>query len=288
MTHINQRRDTASNWTSANPVLHLGEVGWETDTRKAKLGDGVNAWNDLPYATRPINAVGDVPGLQTELDDINADIAATNAVVASKAPIASPTFTGDPKAPTPATADNDTSIATTAYVKANLASYATLASPTFTGDPKAPTPSTADNDTSIATTAFVKAQAYAPLASPTFTGDPKAPTPATSDNDTSIATTAYVKAQNYVTGDAAGRRISGAFSANSGSLTPGSEATITVTHSLGVTPLAPMAAYLQDGAFAHQVGWRVSSMTTTQIQFVFKNNGAANNATAILNFRLLY
>ncbi len=38
----------------------------------------------------------------------------------------SPTFTGDPKAPTPATADNDTSIATTAYVKANLATYQPL------------------------------------------------------------------------------------------------------------------------------------------------------------------
>lgn len=41
-----------------------------------------------------------------------------------------------------------------------LAGKADLASPTFTGDPKAPTPSTADNDTSIATTAFVKAQGY--------------------------------------------------------------------------------------------------------------------------------
>ena len=39
--------------------------------------------------------------------------------------------------------------------------YAPIASPTFTGDPKAPTPATADNDTSIATTAFVKAQGYA-------------------------------------------------------------------------------------------------------------------------------
>jgi hypothetical protein len=37
---------------------------------------------------------------------------------------------------------------------------APLASPVFTGDPQAPTPATADNDTSIATTAFVKAQAY--------------------------------------------------------------------------------------------------------------------------------
>jgi hypothetical protein len=45
----------------------------------------------------------------------------------------------------------------TAFIPAN---YATLASPTFTGDPKAPTPATGDNDTSIATTAFVKAQNY--------------------------------------------------------------------------------------------------------------------------------
>ena len=37
---------------------------------------------------------------------------------------------------------------------------APLGSPTFTGDPKAPTPATADNDTSIATTAYVKAQGY--------------------------------------------------------------------------------------------------------------------------------
>jgi hypothetical protein len=43
---------------------------------------------------------------------------------------------------------------------AQVALKADLASPTFTGDPKAPTPATADNDTSIATTAFVKAQGY--------------------------------------------------------------------------------------------------------------------------------
>jgi Collagen triple helix repeat (20 copies) len=73
-------------------------------------------------------------------------------------------------------------------------SRAPLASPVFTGDPQAPTPATADNDTSIATTAFVKAQGYAPLASPTFTGDPKAPTATPGDNDTSIATTAFVTA----------------------------------------------------------------------------------------------
>jgi Chaperone of endosialidase len=47
----------------------------------------------------------------------------------------------------------------------DLAAKAPLASPGFTGNPTAPTPATADNDTSIATTAFVKAQGYAPQAS---------------------------------------------------------------------------------------------------------------------------
>jgi hypothetical protein len=73
------------------------------------------------------------------------------------APLASPVFTGDPKAPTPAPGDNDTSISTTAFVRTALQPYAPLASPVLTGDPQAPTPATQDNDTSIATTAFVKA-----------------------------------------------------------------------------------------------------------------------------------
>lgn len=46
---IRLRRDTAANWTAANPVLLNGEVGFETDTRKLKLGDGTTAWNTLLY-----------------------------------------------------------------------------------------------------------------------------------------------------------------------------------------------------------------------------------------------
>jgi hypothetical protein len=112
--------------------------------------------------------------------------------ITGAAPLASPVFTGDPQAPTPATADNDTSIATTAFVKAQA--YAPLANPVFTGDPQAPTPLTADNDTSIATTAFVKAQAYAPLASPALTGTPTVPTAAAGTNTTQAASTAFVAA----------------------------------------------------------------------------------------------
>lgn len=43
------RGDTAQNWTDVNPVLLLNEEGRETDTGRIKYGDGVTAWNDLPY-----------------------------------------------------------------------------------------------------------------------------------------------------------------------------------------------------------------------------------------------
>ena len=55
---------------------------------------------------------------------------------------------------TPAVGDNSTNVATTAFVK-NQA-YAPLASPTLTGVPTAPTQVVTDNSTDIATTAFVK------------------------------------------------------------------------------------------------------------------------------------
>ena len=46
---IQIRRDTAANWTSANPTLAQGELGAETDTSKIKIGDGSTVWNSLGY-----------------------------------------------------------------------------------------------------------------------------------------------------------------------------------------------------------------------------------------------
>jgi hypothetical protein len=46
---IQIRRDTASNWTSANPTLAQGELGIETDTLKVKAGDGSTAWTSASY-----------------------------------------------------------------------------------------------------------------------------------------------------------------------------------------------------------------------------------------------
>lgn len=48
---IQIRRDTAANWTSVNPILAQGEMGYETDDKKIKFGDGVTAWNSLAYFT---------------------------------------------------------------------------------------------------------------------------------------------------------------------------------------------------------------------------------------------
>jgi len=49
-TKIQHRRDTAANWTSTNPTLAAGELGFETDTNKFKLGNGSTAWTSLAYA----------------------------------------------------------------------------------------------------------------------------------------------------------------------------------------------------------------------------------------------
>ena len=43
------RRDTAADWERVNPVLLIGEAGYETDGRGIKYGDGSTRWNDLPY-----------------------------------------------------------------------------------------------------------------------------------------------------------------------------------------------------------------------------------------------
>lgn len=43
------RRDKAAEWEKVNPVLLIGEAGYETDERGLKYGDGFTRWNDLPY-----------------------------------------------------------------------------------------------------------------------------------------------------------------------------------------------------------------------------------------------
>ena len=55
-TVIQVKRGTASSWTSANTVLAAGEIGFESDTKKMKVGDGSTAWTSLLY----VGAEGDI------------------------------------------------------------------------------------------------------------------------------------------------------------------------------------------------------------------------------------
>ena len=52
-TRMQQRRGTAAQWISTNsgngPILAAGEIGYESDTNKFKIGDGTNHWLNLDY-----------------------------------------------------------------------------------------------------------------------------------------------------------------------------------------------------------------------------------------------
>ena len=181
--------------------------------------------------------------------------------VSGAAPLASPTFTGVPAAPTAVADTNTTQVATTAYVVGQAGSTtptangtaavgtslkfaradhvhptdttrAPLASPTFTGVPAAPTAAVDTNTTQLATTAYVVGQGYlksatasstyAPLASPTFTG---------------TATFAATSFGGNITITGTGRRITGDFSnATVASRTLFQDSTANTLTSVGVIP----------------------------------------------------
>jgi len=57
---IQFRRGTAAQWTADNPLLAVGEMAIESDTKLFKIGDGVLRWNALPYGglNGPTGATG--------------------------------------------------------------------------------------------------------------------------------------------------------------------------------------------------------------------------------------
>jgi hypothetical protein len=77
-TRMQQRRGTAAQWISTNsgngPVLNSGEIGYESDTNKFKIGDGVNHWLSLPYFVDLNTTIAGAPGLLNSLDELAAAI----------------------------------------------------------------------------------------------------------------------------------------------------------------------------------------------------------------------
>ena len=62
-TVIQLRTSAAATWTSVNPILALGEVGFESDTNKLKIGNGTSTWTLLDYSSGggAATVVSDVP-----------------------------------------------------------------------------------------------------------------------------------------------------------------------------------------------------------------------------------
>lgn len=99
---IQFRRDTAANWTSNDPTLAAGELGYETDTGQMKIGDGSTAWTSLGYTgvtssyvdTAVNNLVDTAPDALNTLNELaaalndDADFSNTIAnTIATKAPL---------------------------------------------------------------------------------------------------------------------------------------------------------------------------------------------------------
>jgi len=63
-TRMQQRKGTAAQWISTNggdgPILNAGEIGYESDTNKFKIGDGVNHWVDLNYFADVVELGGSI------------------------------------------------------------------------------------------------------------------------------------------------------------------------------------------------------------------------------------
>jgi hypothetical protein len=192
---MQQRRGTAEQWETVNPVLAEGEIGLETDTNKFKIGNGVDNWEDLEYfldETALTGSLGDyVPLADVGVADGIATLDGTGKLTSSQIP---------------------TSLATTSYVDtavSNLvdaapaaldtlnelaaalgddASFATSVTTSLSGKQDKVT---GVSDTEIGyldgVTSSIQTQinSKAPIDSPTFTGNVHLPGTTTIDGITS-------------------------------------------------------------------------------------------------------
>lgn len=89
---IQMRRDTAANWTSNNPTLSAGEIGFETDTYKLKIGNGSTAWTSLAYfggtETRKIGSISVATNdIEIDFEDLSEFVSSNRVAVSANATI---------------------------------------------------------------------------------------------------------------------------------------------------------------------------------------------------------
>jgi hypothetical protein len=74
---IQIRRDTSSNWTSVNPTLSQGELGFETNSKKIKIGDGSTTYTSLSYIIDPTTSISNTAARTLINDRLQVSNAAT-------------------------------------------------------------------------------------------------------------------------------------------------------------------------------------------------------------------
>lgn len=158
-------------------------------------GSGGYAWVTPAAGVNPSSATPAMDG--TGAAGTSADYARGDHVHptdTSRAPLASPTFSGTPSAPTAAAGTNTTQLATTAFVTTAVANKSVPTATTTT--PKMDGTAAVGSETKWAKGDHVHPTdtSRAPLASPALTGTPTAPTASAGTNTTQIATTAFVSA----------------------------------------------------------------------------------------------
>jgi len=199
-----QRRGTATQWSSANPILSAGEIGFEIDTNKFKIGDGTTRWASLTYFTADAAAaiqdlIDGAPGILDTLNELAAAVGddanffstvTTNIATAKSEAIATASSDATTKAnaaksgaeATAATAltahEADTTnihgiadtaaLATKTYADSAVSTAVSALTKSSVGLGNVDNPSDVNKPVSIATQAELDLKA--PLANPNFTG----------------------------------------------------------------------------------------------------------------------
>ena len=235
-TRMQQRRGTAAQWISTNtgngPILNAGEIGYETDTNKFKIGDGTNHWINLDYFVDANSTVNPAFGssitfegatdnaFETTLSitDPTADRTitfpdATGTVVLADGS-GNVTVSGDLTVSGTTTTINSTTInATTGIIFEGATADAFETTLTVT-DPTADRTITFPDATgTVALTSALSS--YAPLASPTFTG--------------TVTLPANTISQSMMNDDSVGTNEIGGLAVTTGKLADGAVTTIKIT-----------------------------------------------------------
>lgn len=82
------RRGKEATWQTKNPLLSYGEPGFEKDTNRLKIGDGIHNWNELPYLfSNPRVKEDGAISLTSDNNDIIIDLKGFTAASANTIPI---------------------------------------------------------------------------------------------------------------------------------------------------------------------------------------------------------